>query len=82
LPCRPGECGEKTTDLIEAELISGQMKKIDRLRQERLEKSLDEEREKGRVRGDNANEDGINEDDDDRIAPIPRALSTSQGTGA
>lgn len=82
LPSRPGECGERTTDLIEAELISGQIRRIDYLRQERLEKSLDVERERGRVRGDEA-DDGVNDDegDDDRIAPIPRSRPTSHRNG-
>jgi hypothetical protein len=35
---RPKEWGEKTPDLIEAEAISEQMRKIDQLRRERLER--------------------------------------------
>jgi hypothetical protein len=35
---RPKEWGEKTPDLIEAELISSQMRRMDRLRAERLGK--------------------------------------------
>jgi hypothetical protein len=35
---RPKEWGEKTPDLIEAEAISAQMRKIDQLRRERLER--------------------------------------------
>jgi hypothetical protein len=35
---RPKEWGEKTPDLIEAEMISGQMWRIDQLKQERLGK--------------------------------------------